>query len=46
MGTSAPLGLLGGTMTALGYWITMTAIIGLFWVAMAMVAGFIEKRVR
>jgi hypothetical protein len=33
-------------MTALELWFTMTTIIGLFWVAMAMVAGFIEKRVR
>jgi len=27
-------------MTALGYWISMTATIGLFWVAMALIAEF------
>lgn len=33
-------------MTALSLWFTMTTIIGLFWVAMAVVAGFFEKRVK
>ncbi len=33
-------------MTALLLWISMTAIIGLFWVAMALIAEFLEKRAK
>jgi len=33
-------------MTALLLWISMTSVIGLFWVAMALIAEVLERRVK